>query len=210
MLRRTNDVRTLRTVPQASDSPTDSIFEVIMYATPDQFVALQKAALESFQAAAAKSFEGAQKLADLNLAVFRSTVEESADQFRAVFEAKDPKAFANLAAVSAQPAAEKASAYAKQVYAIASDVGGELAKLVEKQVADGNRQMFAAIDAMAKNAPAGSEGVVTFIKSAVSSANSAYDQVQKATKQAVELAEANFAAAGKSAVNGAARAKKAA
>jgi phasin family protein len=181
-----------------------------MYTTPDQFIALQKSMLESFQAAAAKSFEGAEKLAELNMAVFRSTLEEGAGQFKAVFEAKDPKAFANLAAASAQPAAEKATAYAKHVYAIASDVSGELVKLMEKQVADGNRQMYAAIDAMAKNAPAGSEGVVTFVKSAVSAANSAYDQVQKATKQAVEVAEANFAAASKSAVSGAARAKKAA
>ena len=181
-----------------------------MYATPDQFVALQKAALESFQAAAAKSLEGARKLADLNLAALHSTLEESAGQFRAAFDAKDPKAFANLAAASAQPNAEKATAYAKQVYEIASDVGGEIARLVEKQLADGNRQMFAAIDAMSKNAPAGSEGVVTFMKSAVSAANSAYDQVQKATRQAVDLAEANFAAAGKTAAAGAARARKAA
>ncbi len=181
-----------------------------MYATPDQFVALQKSALQSFQAAAAKSFEGAERLAQLNLAAFRSTVEESAEQFKAAFEAKDPKALANLAAVSAQPAAEKATAYAKHVYEIASDVGGEIAKLMEKQFADSNRQMYAAIDAMSKNAPAGSEGVVTFMKSAVSAANSAYDQVQKATKQAVEMAEANFAAASKTAVVGAARAKKAA
>ena len=51
---------------------------------------------------------------------------------------------------------------------------------------------------MAKNAPAGSEGIVTLVKSAMTAANSAYDQVNKATKQAVEVAEANIAAAAKS------------
>ena len=48
------------------------------------------------------------------------------------------------------------------------------------------------------------------MKSAVSAANTAYDQVNKATKQVVELAEANIVAAGKTATAGAARARKAA
>ncbi|MBP6817548.1 MAG: phasin family protein, partial [Burkholderiaceae bacterium] len=52
---------------------------------------------------------------------------------------------------------------------------------------------------MAKNAPAGTEGMVTLVKQAVSAANNAYEQVNKATKQAVEVAEANMAAAAKSA-----------
>jgi hypothetical protein len=61
---------------------------------------------------------------------------------------------------------------------------------------------------MAKNAPAGTEGVVTLVKQAVSAANSAFDQVSKATKQAVEVAEANMAAAAKTTVAG--RSRKAA
>jgi len=46
------------------------------------------------------------------------------------------------------------------------------------------------LDTMARNAPAGSEGVVTLVKSAVSAANTAFDQVSRATKQVVEMAEA--------------------
>ncbi|HMS78228.1 MAG TPA: TIGR01841 family phasin [Burkholderiaceae bacterium] len=181
-----------------------------MYTTPDQLVAAHKAALESFQAVAAKSFEGLEKLAELNLAATKSTLEETAEQFKALLEVKDVKALADFAAGSAQPAADKVTAYSKHVYEITSDTGSEIAKLIEKQFAEGNRQLHAAIDALAKNAPAGSEGVVTFMKSAVSAANTAYDQVNKATKQVVELAEANIVAAGKTAANGAARAKKAA
>ena len=64
-------------------------------------------------------------------------------------------------------------------------------------MAEGQKQFTASIDAMAKSAPAGSEGVVTLMKSAVSAANTAFDQVQKATKQAVEAAEANLTAATK-------------
>jgi len=85
------------------------------------------------------------------------------------------------------------------VYDIANETGTEIAKLFEKQFAEGSKQLNSAIDAMAQSAPAGSEGVVTFFKSAVSAANQAFDQVNKATKQAVEMAEANIAAATKAA-----------
>jgi phasin family protein len=181
-----------------------------MFTTPDQMVAMHKAALESFQAMAAKSFAGLEKLAELNMAATKTSFEESAEQFKALLEVKDAKAFADFAASSAQPAADKMTAYTKHVYEITSDTGNEIAKLIEKQLTDGNRQLHTAIDALAKNAPAGSEGVVTFMKSAVSAANTAYDQVNKATKQVVEMAEANLVAVGKTATTGAARAKKAA
>jgi phasin family protein len=181
-----------------------------MSTTPDQLVAMHKAALEAFQAISAKSFSGLEKLAELNLAASRTTFEEAAEQFKALLEIKDVKGFADFAANSAQPAADKITAYAKHVYEITSDTGNEIAKLVEKQLTEGNRQLHSAIDAVAKNSPAGSEGIVTFMKSAVSAANTAYDQVNKATKQVVELAEANLVAASKTATTNAARAKKAA
>ena len=179
-----------------------------MFTTPDQMVAMHKAALESFQAVAAKSFQGFEKLAELNLAAARSSMEESTEQLKALFDVKDVKSLADIAVGSGQPAADKMSAYAKHVYEISNETGTEIAKLVEKQFADSNRQLHAAIDALAKSAPAGSEGMVTFVKSAVSAANTAFDQVNKATKQVVEMAEANIVAAGKTAVNGAARAAK--
>ncbi len=179
-----------------------------MFTTPDQVVAMHKAALESFQAVALKSVEGLEKLAELNMAAAKSTMEEGAEQMKAMLEVKDVKALADMAMGSAQPAADKASAYAKHIYEIASETSAEIAKLVERQFADSNKQLHAAIDAMAKSAPAGSEGLVSFVKQAVTAANTAYDQVNKATKQVVEMTEANVAAAAKTAVNGSARSRK--
>jgi len=179
-----------------------------MFTTPDQVVAMHKAALESFQAVALKSVEGLEKLAELNMAAAKSTMEEGAEQMKAMLEVKDVKALADMAMGSAQPAADKASAYAKHIYEIASETSAEIAKLVERQFADSNKQLHAAIDAMAKSAPAGSEGLVSFVKQAVTAANTAYDQVNKATKQVVEMTEANVAAAAKTAVNGGARSRK--
>jgi phasin family protein len=168
-----------------------------MFNTPDQFVQIQKASLDLFQAVALKSVEGFEKLADLNIQATKASVAEAGEQFKSLLAAKDLKAVADLTVASPQPAVEKISSYASHVYEISSEINTEIAKLFEKQIANGNKQVSAAIDAMAKSAPAGSEGVVSFVKQAMSAANTAYDQVNKAVKQASDLAEANIAAAAK-------------
>ena len=165
----------------------------------EQFAQINKAAFDSFQAFALKSLQGVEKLAELNIQAVKTSVTESNDQIKALMSVKDAKAFADLAVSQAQPAADKATAYAKHVYSIGNDVGTELASLIEKQFAESSKQLNSAFDLMTKNAPAGSEGLVNFFKTAVSTANTAYDQVTKATKQAVEMTEANFAAVTKTA-----------
>lgn len=166
-----------------------------MVSTPEDILALHKQSIELMQSLALKSVQGLEKLTELNIQVAKASLEESTDAMKSLLDAKEPKAVVDYAMASGQPAVEKATAYAKHVYEIANETGTEIAKLLEKQFSEGNKQLHAAIDSMAKNAPAGSEGVVTFVKSAVTAANTAWDQVNKATKQVVELAEANMAAA---------------
>ena len=52
------------------------------------------------------------------------------------------------------------------------------------------------VDVAAKNAPAGTESGVAFVKQAVEAANNAYANVQKAAKQASDIAEAALYLAG--------------
>ncbi len=178
-----------------------------MFNTPDQFVQMQKASLDLFQAVTLKSFEGFEKLTELNIQATKASVAEAGEQVKSLLTAKDLKAVADLTVASPQPAVEKFTSYASHVVEISSEINTEITKLIEKQIADGNKQFSAAIDAIAKSAPAGSEGVVSFVKQAMSAANTAYDQVNKAVKQASDLAEANIAAATKT---GRAAVKKAA
>ncbi len=172
-----------------------------MIQTPEQLASMNKASFDMMHTAARVSMAGFERFASLNLQAARTSFEESAEMMKSMFEVKDVKALSEITATSMQPTADKMSSYAKHCYEIASETGTELARLVEKQMADGNKQLFAALDSMARNAPAGSEGVVTLVKSAVSAANTAFDQVSRATKQVVEMAEANVAAASKSAAS---------
>jgi len=107
---------------------------------------------------------------------------------------KDAQELLALQATMLQPSAEKAAAYSRHVYDIVASTNSEVAKLAEEQTADMQKAFASTFDAMVKNAPAGSENAVALMKSSVAAANNAFESVQKAVKQAADVAEANFQA----------------
>lgn len=170
-----------------------------MTMTPEQIAAASKANFEAMVELTQKAFGGLEKLVELNMQVARSSMEQSAEQAKAVLDAKDPQALLALQQSLAQPGTDKALAYGRQVYDIASSTQAEVAKLAEAQVASAQEQMQALVDAAIKNAPAGSENAVALMKSSVAAATNAFESVQKAAKQAMSAAESNFEALTKSA-----------
>ncbi len=158
-------------------------------------------ALKASNAAAAKTLEGFQKLAALNMQTAKTALEESSDQINALLAVRDPKALTELVTSFSKPSPEKLTAYAKAVYAITKEANGEFAAMVEKQVADSNRQLTETVEKLASQAPAGSEGAVEFIRQSLAAAQSAYEQVNTATKQFVQVAEANVEGAAKAAAS---------
>lgn len=168
--------------------------------TPDQFIAAQKATLETLFGLTAKAFEGVEKLVELNMQVARTTLAEAADTAQAALAVKDVQELMSLQASLLQPAAEKAASYSRHVYDIVSSANAEAGKAAEAQVADTQKKVLALVDTAVKNAPAGSESAVAMMKSAVTAANNAFETVQKAAKQATEVAEANFTTLTNSAV----------
>jgi len=69
-----------------------------------------------------------------------------------------------------------------------------VSKLAESQIAEAQKKFVSVVDNAVKNAPAGTENAVVLVKSAVAAANNAFDTMQKAVKQAADVAEANFQA----------------
>ena len=176
--------------------------------TADQFVAAQKASLETLFGLTAKAFEGVEKLVELNLQVAKTTLSEAAETAQATLSIKDAQELLALQTSLLQPAAEKAASYSRHVYDILAGTNAEVSKAAEATMADGQRKVLALVDSAVKNAPAGSESAVALVKSAVAAANNAYDSVQKASKQAAEVAEANFTAMTNTAVKAAQTATK--
>ncbi len=170
------------------------------FMTPDQIAAANKANLETLFGLTNKAFEGVEKLVELNLQVAKATLAESAENAKATLAVKDAQELLALQASLLQPSAEKAAAYSRHLYDIAQSTTSEFSKTAEVQMAELQKSFAGAVEGALKNAPAGSENAVTLVKSAISAANNAFESVQKATKQASDMAEANFTAVTNSAV----------
>ncbi|MEI8324544.1 MAG: TIGR01841 family phasin [Betaproteobacteria bacterium] len=171
--------------------------------TAEQVMASHKANVETLFGLTTKAFEGVEKLVELNVTASRAALEEVASHTKSVLSVKDAQELLALQAGMLQPLAEKTAAYSRHLYDIATGAGSEFTKAFEGQAAEAQSKFMGVVDSAAKNAPAGSEAAVAVMKGAVTAANSAFESVQKAVKQASDAAEANFNAVASTAVNAA-------
>lgn len=176
--------------------------------TVEQVLASNKANVEILLGLTSKAFEGVEKIVELNLTASKAALAESGEHAKALLSVKDAQELLALQSGLFQPLAEKTAAYSRHLYDIASGSSAELGKAFEGQAADAQKKFMGLVDNAAKNAPAGSETAVAVMKSAVAAANNALESVQKAVKQATDVAQSNFNAVAASAVDAAKPAAK--
>ena len=167
-----------------------------MLTIPEQFSAASKANFDAQLAMLTsltnKAFDSVEKIVELNLNVVKSSLQESTAVAKQLLSAKDPQEFFSLTSANAQPNAEKAIAYGRQLAGIATSTQAEFTKAAEAQAAETGRKVIALVDDISKNAPAGSENVIALVKSTIGNANAGFEQLAKSTKQAVETLEDNL------------------
>lgn len=166
-----------------------------MFKSNDFFAAANKSAVESLMTVINTSLASAERLAALNLNTARSVLADTAANTSALLAVKDPQGLVALQVTLAKPALEKAMAYSRSVYEILSQSSTGLTEIVEGQTAEYKKSFSAAIEQSLKNAPAGSEPFVAAVKTALSAADSAYDNMSRAAKQATATIESNVASA---------------
>jgi phasin family protein len=166
-----------------------------MSINPEQFAAANKAAVDSLLSVANTALASAERIATLNLETARSVLEDSVSNAKAIMGAKDPQEALTIQASLAKPNVEKAVAYGKSVYEISTETQEQLAKMVEAQFGDFQKNVAAMLEKAAKSAPAGSDVAVAAVQSAIAAANSAFDNMRKAAQQVTDMAQSNIAAA---------------
>jgi phasin family protein len=174
----------------------------------EQFVATNKANFQALMGLSAKAFEGVEQLTALNLQVVKAGLEEATETGLAALSAQDPQSLLALQAGLVQPAAEKATAYGRQVYGIVASLTADAEKLAGEQAAAAQSAFVALIDAAGKNAPEGSSSGIALLKSAMATANNAFEGLQKAGRQAAETAEANYTAVTRPVTKAASKARR--
>jgi phasin family protein len=170
-----------------------------MFAFPEQFSNATKANLDAqfamFSSLTAKAFEGMEKLVELNITAAKATLEESTQTAKQLLNAKNPQEFFTMSAAQAQPTAEKAMSYGRQVAAIASGAQQEFTRAAEEQIAENGRKVMTLVDEVSRNAPAGTENAVAAFKAGINNASAGYEQFTKTAKQAAQTIETNVNAA---------------
>jgi len=169
--------------------------------TAEQLMASHKANIETLFGLTQKAFEGVEKLVELNVQATKAALAETANNAQAVMGVKDAQELMALQASMVQPLAEKTAAYSRHLYDIAQSAGAEIGKSLEGQTAEAKKKFADMVDSASQNAPAGSETAVTMMKTAMTAANTAYESVQKAVKQAGDMAETNFKSVSESALS---------
>jgi len=165
-----------------------------MYVTPEQIAATNKSSVEAVLGFAQSNFAAIEKISALNFNATKTAFEDSLAHAKALMAVKDVQELVNVNAAATQPAMEKMIAWQRGVYEVASQSQAEVTRYFEAQAQELNKSVATYLDKFAKNAPAGSDVAVAAVKSALAAANSAYDSISKAAKQATEMAEANMAA----------------
>jgi phasin family protein len=181
-----------------------------MYQTPEQLIAINKAGFEAALRFAGVALNGAERLIDLQLKTAKSVLADGLQNARAVTSVRDVEQLAALKDTVVQPTFEKATAYAKEVYDVATSTQADLSRLVEEQVSEFNKQMVSALDQFVKTAPAGSEVGIAAMKSTLAAVNSGFDNFTKVAKQFGEVTQNNMEVVANQTIEAAKKAKKAA
>ena len=99
----------------------------------EQFAAANKANVESLLTLANTVFASAERLAALNLNTARSVLEDGVANAKALLSAKDVQELLAVQSSFAQPGVEKAVAYSRSVYELATAQQAEATRLLESQ-----------------------------------------------------------------------------
>ncbi|TFW16692.1 phasin family protein [Duganella callida] len=170
-----------------------------MFTNPEQFANATKLLfdfqLETFNTLTSKTIQGVEQVLALNMATARSQVEEGLATGKEMSQAADAKAAIQVAADKIQPGVAGAAAYNQQLGGIIAEIRNEFTQAAEAHMTEAKNNLSALIHDVTKNVRPGSENAVQIVKTAIDNAFAGYEQVNQATKQAIQAVEAEIAKA---------------
>ena len=170
-----------------------------MYQLTEQLVKLQKANIGAALRLAGIASDSVERLLEVQLNAARSAFSDGVQQARVFGETKDLNELAQVRNALAQLALDNAATYVKEVCDVAVATQSQIAKLIEEQVSQFNRQVVNGLHQIVTVVPADSEVAVAAVRSAMSVVTSTYDNLSKSAKQLAETTHASNEAAGRSA-----------
>ena len=170
-----------------------------MFTNPEQFASATKALFEfqlmTFNTLTSKAVKGVEQVVALNIATAKTNVEDTLAAGQEISKAKDPNAAMALAATQMQPGMSGATVYNQQLSEIIKEIHDEFTNAADAHIAEAKSNLSALIYDVTQNVRPGSENAVAIVKTAIDNAFNGYEQVTRATRQAVQAVEAQIAKA---------------
>lgn len=166
-----------------------------MTVTTDQIANANKANVEMLLGFARIQFAAFERLSALNFNATKAAFEAGIGQTRALRGDKDVQQLVGVTSAAIQPNIDNVISYSRSVYELATQTQGEIAELFQSQATEFNKNMVEFLSEVSKSTPYNADIAVASVKSALAAANSAYESITRAAKQATEMAEANLTAA---------------
>ena len=168
-----------------------------MFTNPEQFASATKALFEfqlmTFNTLTSKAVKGVEQVVALNVATAKSGVEGSVEAGKKFSQSKDPKQVLDLATEHLKPDVAGVTAYNEQLNDIIKEIHDEFTNAADAHLAEAKSNLSALIYDVTQNVRPGSENAVAIVKTAIDNAFNGYEQVTKATRQAVQAVEAHIA-----------------
>jgi phasin family protein len=155
----------------------------------DQITAANEAAINQFTQFAQLSLANVERFATLGLDAARESVEQAAAHAQSLAGAKDVHEVIALNSAALEPVMKRAYFYSRTVYETAAETNNEVKRAVEKQAAEYNKAAVAAMEEAFKYAPTGTEALVDNMKTAIATAQGAYNNLATINKQIYDTVE---------------------
>ena len=170
-----------------------------MFTSPEQFAAATRTLFElqmnTFNALASKAVQGVEQVVHLNMDTARHSVEETIEAGRQSGLARSPQAAAMSAAACAQPGISATIAYGKDIKALIDDVHQEFVSAAGAQMTEARNALSTLIHDATRHAQPGAEPAVLVMKNAIDNAFRGYEDMARATRQAIREVEQHVARA---------------
>lgn len=155
-----------------------------MVAKPEQYSELHRKNMEAAMKLAQMSIENSQRMVALQVDAAKELFQDSVENAKALATVKDPQQAVALRAQYTQETAQKMMETARQMAEIGNTSRSEFSRLLTEQLAGGSKDMIDAFQSFFGSLPGQNTQVVETMQKAMATANSAFEQIAKASATA--------------------------
>ena len=171
----------------------------------DQISAAQKANADAYVALIRSTFDGVEKIAELNLSAAREFLNTSVETTQSLMGAKDFKEAAELQTSLTQPNLSKLTDYYRKLYELITETQKDVTGIMEEHYNSLSQRATSAIETSSSKAPLGGDVMAAAMKTLMGASTQAFENFTKLSKQITELTEGAVTAGSPSATVKAAR-----